>query len=192
MAVTGLLQGSRQGAGLTQRRLAALAGVPQPSIAELESGGQGDATIGLIARLLEPCGAQLIAVPSTTPSVAAVGSALRRLVRAGHGGLVFRQLIQLSDYLEREPPATRLALSLTPPPRTGDRGVDAFLAAVVELRLHKDRLPVPDWTSRPDRYCDPPWDVAGIPALIDDVRRSTPASFRRHGVLISEDDLVSV
>jgi len=51
---------------------------------------------------------------------------------------------------------------------------------------------VPGWTSQPDRYCDPPWDVAGIPSLADDVRRTTPAPFKRHGVLITEDDLASV
>lgn len=192
MTVTELIQGPRQAAGLTQRRLAALARVPQPSIAELESGAQGDATVGLLGRLLTACGAQLIAVPSTTPSVAAAGVALRQSVRQGHVGLVLRQLIQVNDDLASEPPATRLALCLTPPPRTGDDGVDAFLAAVVEFRLRKDRLPVPEWTSQPERYCDPPWDVAGIHSLADEVRRSTPAPFKRHGVLIAEDDLTSV
>ena len=192
MALTDLIQGPRQAAGLTQRGLAALAHVPQPSIAELESGAQGDATVGLLERLLGPCGGQLIAVPTTTPSVAAAGAALRRSVREGHVGLLFRQLIQVNDDLADEPPATRLALCLTPPPLTGDRCVDAFLAAVVEYRLRKDRLPVPDWTSLPDRYCDPPWDVAGIPALTEDVRATTPAPFKRHGVLIAADELASV
>jgi hypothetical protein len=67
--------------------------------------------------------------------------------------------------------------------------VDAFLAAVVEYRLRTDRLPPPEWTSQPDRYCDPPWYVAGIPSLADDVRRHTPTTFKRHGVLIDEEDL---
>lgn len=192
MTVTELIRGPRQAAGLTQRRLAALARVPQPSIAELESGAQGDATVGLLERLLGACGSQLIAVPTTTPSLAAAGAALRQSVREGHAGLLFRQLIQVNDDLVGEPPATRLALCLTPPPLTGDHGVDAFLAAVVEYRLRKDRLPVPEWTSQPERYCDPPWDVAGIPSLAAEVRRTTPAPFKRHGVLIAEEDLASV
>jgi transcriptional regulator with XRE-family HTH domain len=192
MTVTDLIRGPRQVAGLTQRGLAALARVPQPSIAQLESGAQADATIGLVQRLLEPCGSQLIAVPTTTPSVASAAAALRLSLREGHTGLLFRQLIQVSDDLASEPPATRVALCLTPAPLTDDRGVDAFLAALVEYRLGTDRLPVPDWTSRPERFCDPEWDVAGIPALLDDVRRSTPPPFRRHGVLIAEEDLVSV
>lgn len=192
MTLTDLIQGPREAAGLSQRRLAALAGVPQPSIAEIESGAQGDATVGLVGRLLGPCGAQLISIPTTTPSVAAGGGALRRTVREGHAGLVFRQLIQVNDDLASEPPATRLALCLTPPPLTGNPGVDAFLAAVVEFQLHKDRLPVPEWTSLPERYCQPVWDVAGIPSLADDVRRSTPVPFKRHGVLIAVEDLISV
>lgn len=192
MAPADLIQGPRQAAGLSQRRLAVLARVPQPSIAELESGAQADVTVGLLGRLLEQCGAQLIAIPTTTPSVAAAGSALRRAVREGHAGLLFRQLIQVNDDLASEPPATRLALCLTPPPLTGDRGVDAFLAAVVEFRLRKDRLPIPEWTSLPERFCDPAWDVAGIPSLAHDVLGSTPSSFKRHGVLIAEEDLISV
>ena len=192
MTITELIQGPRQAAGLSQRSLAALAHVPQPSIAELESGAQADATIGLVERLLGPCGAQLISIPTTTPSVAAAGTDLRRFVRRSQPGLAFRQLLQVSDDLTTEPPTTRLALCLTPPPLTGDRGADAFLAAVVEYRLQSDGLPIPEWTSQPDRYCDPPWDVAGIPALTEDARRSTPEPFERHGVLITEDDLTSV
>ena len=184
------LRGAREAARLSQRALAGLAGVPQPSIAELESGTQRDATIGLIERLLAPCGAQLIAIPTTTPCVAAAAVELWRLVRAGHRGLVFRRLIQLNDDLLHEPPATRLALCLTPPRHTGDLGVDAFVAAVVEYRLQ--RLPVPAWTSEPGRICDPPWDVAGIESLAQDVRRTTPLPFQRHGVFIAEDDLASV
>ena len=192
MVLSELIRGSRQAAGLTQRGLAALARVPQPSIAELESGAQGDATVGLVERLLAACGAQLSVVSTLTPSVAAAGADLRGLVRDGHVGLLFRHLVQLSDDLAGEAAANRVALCVTPPPLTGDRGVDAFLAAVVEYRLGEDRLPVPDWTSQRERYCDPPWDVAGIASLLDDVRRNTPAPFERHGVLIAVQDLVSV
>lgn len=113
-------------------------------------------------------------------------------MRQAHAGLLFRQLLQVNDDLASEPPVTRLALCLTPPPLTGNRGVDAFLAAVVEYRLRKDRLPVPPWTSYPERYCDPPWDVAGVPSLMDEIRRTTPAAFKRHGVLITENDLAGV
>jgi transcriptional regulator with XRE-family HTH domain len=192
VSVTTLLRGPREAAGLSQRGLAKLARVPQPSIAELESGAQADATIGLVARLLDPCGSQLISVPTTTPTVAAASIELRDSARKGREGLLLRQLLQVNDDLAREEPATRIALCLTPPLLTGDARVDAFLAALCEYRLRGVRLPVPAWTSQPSRYCDPPWDVAGIPALVDDVRRSTPTPFRRHGVLISKEDLESV
>lgn len=192
MAIAELIQGSRQSAGLTQRGLAALAGVPQPSISELESGRQGDVTVGLLQRLLGACGAQLVAIPTKTPSVAAVGSALRQYVARDQTGLVLRQLLQTNDDLSGESPGTRLALCLTAPALTGDQRVDAFLAALVEHRLGEDGLPIPEWTSRPERYIDPAWDVAGVPALAEDVHRSTPEAFRQHGVLISDADLTSV
>ena len=192
MSIAELIQGPRQSAGLSQRGLAALADVPQPSIAELESGSQRDATVGLVQRLLASCGAQLISVPTTTPSVAAVASVLRGYVAANKRGLAFRQLLQLNDDLVSEPVGTRLALCLTAPGLTGDRGIDAFLAAVVEYRLGQSRLPIPEWTAQPERYCEPVWDVAGVPALAADVRRSTPQPFKQHGVLISKEDLTSV
>jgi transcriptional regulator with XRE-family HTH domain len=192
VTVSDLLRGPREAIGLSQRGLAALARVPQPSIAELESGAQADATIGLVERLLDPCGSQLISVPTTTPTVAAAAIGLRESVRKGRDGLRLRQLLQVNDDLAREEPATRIALCLTPPPLTGDVRVDAFLAAVCEYRLRAVRLPIPAWTSQSSRYCDPTWDVAGIPALAEDVRRSTPAPFKRHGVLIAKEDLESV
>jgi transcriptional regulator with XRE-family HTH domain len=192
MSIADLIQGPRQAAGLSQRRLAALAQVPQPSIAELESGAQGEATVGLIQRLLAPCGSQLVSVPTTTPSVAAVGTALRHFVHDGKVGLAFRQLLQLNDDLVAEPLGTRLALCLAAPPLTGDPRIDAFLAAVVEYRLGPDRLPIPEWTSQPERFCEPAWDVVGIAALVADVKRSTPKAFKRHGVLITKEDLTSV
>ncbi len=184
--------GPRRAAGMSQRGLAAAAGVPQSSIAELESGAQSDVTVGLLDRLLAACGAQLIAVPTISPTVASAGAAIRASVRAGHAGLVFRQLVQVSDVLVGEPRTTLLALCLAPPPPTGHRGADAFLAAVVEYRLGQVRLPVPDWTSAPERFCDPAWDVAGVASLADEVRGATPEAFRRHGVLIAKDELDSV
>lgn len=187
-----LVQGPRQYAGLTQRQLAALAKVPQPSIAELESGAEDNPTFGLLSRLLARCGAQLVAVPSTTPSIAATAAELRRAVRSRDDGLVYRLLIQANDDLAAESPVIRLALAVTPPPRTGDRGVDAFLAAVVDHRLRQGRVPRPDWVDDPTRVCDPPWNVAGIDGLVDEIEAHTPRSFRVRGVLIHEDDLASV
>ena len=49
---------ARRRAGLTQRRLAALAGVSQPTVARIES-GVTEPTVALMDRLVEACGLDL-------------------------------------------------------------------------------------------------------------------------------------
>ena len=56
------LRHARLAAGLSQRALAERAGVPQPTIARIESGASSP-RVDTLARLLEACGYQLESVP---------------------------------------------------------------------------------------------------------------------------------
>ena len=57
-----LLRWARGRAGLTQRRLAALAGVPQSTVSRIESGAI-DPRISTVQRLLRSCGYEIDARP---------------------------------------------------------------------------------------------------------------------------------
>ena len=57
-----ILRGARSRAGLSQRQLAARAGIPQESIARIEA-GRVDPRMGTVDRLLEACGVGLESAP---------------------------------------------------------------------------------------------------------------------------------
>ena len=59
-----LLKHARKRAGLSQRALAARAGVPQPYIARIES-GRSDPTVSSLSRLLRECETTLEALPGS-------------------------------------------------------------------------------------------------------------------------------
>jgi transcriptional regulator with XRE-family HTH domain len=57
-----MVRNSRRRAGLTQRQLAAKAGIPQETIARIEA-GRSDPRVGTLDRLLEACGMGLEVLP---------------------------------------------------------------------------------------------------------------------------------
>ncbi len=82
-------------------------------------------------------------------------------------------------------------LVAAPPPPTGDRRYDAYLAAVVEHRLGEA---APDWAKSPRRSVTPGWVIGSGPQnreLESLIRAETPPAFRRHGVFIHPSDLTS-
>lgn len=60
MPASDLLRTARQRAGLTQRQLAERTGIPQPSIARIES-GRADVRVGTLEILLDGCSSHLVA-----------------------------------------------------------------------------------------------------------------------------------
>lgn len=63
-----LLRHARKRAGLTQRALAAKAGVPQPYVARIES-SRTDPTVSSLSRLLRVCETTLEAMPGSGAGV---------------------------------------------------------------------------------------------------------------------------
>lgn len=77
-----ILRHARKRAGLTQRDLAAKAGVPQSYVARVES-STVDPTVSSLSRLLRACGTTLEAMPGTGEGVdRTVMKRLRRLSSA--------------------------------------------------------------------------------------------------------------
>lgn len=185
-----IVRTGRQSAGLSQSELARRSHVSQPSISRIEAGDRSP-SIELIDRLLAPAGQHLSAIPTRTPTVAESAATIRQLIDDEREPYVFRALIQVANDLADAEPALRVALAVTPPASAGHRGVDAFLAAIVEYRLTGQGLPCPAWVDDPDRTVSPDWIASGLTQLADITRDGTPAPFLRRGVLIHEADLVS-
>ncbi len=81
---------------------------------------------------------------------------------------------------------------LTPPPPTGDRHWDAFLAALAEWLAVRAGLPTPAWVDEPHRFLDRAWFVTPMMSLRASEYAGSPASFQRHSVYIHRASLVNV
>lgn len=184
-----LVRLARTNRALTQRELARRSGVAQPNIAAVESTDGKDATVGTVERLVTAAGSRITVLPSSEPTVAAVGAQIAELLAASKTRQAYRVWLGLHDGLVRAEPALRVALAVTPPPPTASREWDALLAAVVDHDLAG--LPVPRWVQEPDRVAGG-WFVDDAPSLRSRIKRRTPPAFRRHGVWIDASELRSI
>ncbi len=191
MSASSLLRTARHARGVSQRALAQAAQVSQPGIAAVESGAH-DTTLDRLERLLVPLGQRLSLLPTRARPVWQMAVDLRAALEVGDQKLAWRQIIQCSDDLSRECPATRVALTVTQPLPVGDARYDALLAAVADHHLARDSLPRPSWLDLPDYRLAEPWDVEGVPSLRARARRRTPPAIARHGVFLAASELTSV
>ena len=191
MSASGLLRSTRTSHGISQRALAAAAGVRQPGVAAVESGSE-DATVSRLERLLNELGSQLTVLPTRRRPVWAAGEDVRRALDVGDVRTAWREVIQLNDDLRGADRATCVALAIAPPGRTGDPRFDALIAAVTDYALVDARLPRPAWLDEATWTLDEPWDVEEVPSLKEAARKATPAAMRRHGVYLDRAVLSSV
>ncbi len=191
MSASGLLRSTRTSHGLSQRALATAARVRQPGVAAVESGSE-DATVSRLEHLLKELGSQLTVLPTRQRPVWAAGEDVRRALDMDDERTAWREVIQLNDDLRGADRATRVALAIAPPGRTGDLRFDALIAAVTDCALVDARLPRPHWLDEASWTLDEPWDVEVIPSLREAARKATPAAIRRHGVYLDRVALASV
>lgn len=123
-------------------------------------------------------------------------SSLNAIVQAegvGNYRLAYRQFIQFADDLAAVDPATKVLLTEEEPGRTGTRWDDA-VAALVEYRLVEVNAPIPKWvTARCGNPADP-WEPqrAAVPLPFPPDLATVAEPFRRRGILIEENELLSV
>ena len=186
-----LVRNTRRARGLSQKALGVRAAVTPAALSEAERGLR-DLRGSTIERLLASTGHQLIAIPTRRADTATLADRIGHELAAGSAGGALREYIQLADNLAAEHRTTRLALTLTAPPPTGEKRWDAAIAALVEHRLTEEQLPYPDWTAEPARTLARSWTLgAGRYVQPVDPAR-VPARFRAHGVLIDPDFLASI
>jgi len=184
--------------GLTQRELAHLAGVPQPTVAAIES-GQREPSLSLFSSIVESAGYALSL--EVVPLVRFGALSTARNIREA--------LSSDSDSRQGEDSALRITLSFrdalrgtpdegfrqyidSPPSLVGFARWDAFLAAVVEEECARRDANPPRWVNDPARFVKPFWHLSENPSLHEWEFTTAPASFIRHGVIASVDELASV
>ena len=187
MSGTSLLRALRASLGVTQSELGRRAGVPQPSIARVES-GRRDLAVGTLDRLARAGECSVALLPTSVPSVATSVIGLTESITVGDEDLAYRIVIQIADDLAAVDPAVRVALSCLRPGRCGDSRFDAFVAGVVEHRLTEVSAPLPNWVSDVPAL-DEAWVVD--PDDVGDALDGTPPALRSRGVVIGEWELMS-
>jgi transcriptional regulator with XRE-family HTH domain len=185
-----LLRHARHSTPLSQSALAAKVGFRQSNVSRLESEGR-DVNVDTLDRLLRAAGFRLAALPTQSAAVAEAADSTARFVAADNEDGAYRAVIQLADDLAREHGAMRVALTVAPPPPTGDERFDAFIAGVVDFRLAAEGLPRPKWLTDGPRL-DSPWFVDRWSIGNSSVVEATPPQLRTRGVIIDAAELASV
>jgi len=154
--------------------------------------GRADATVTRLDKLLASLDFQLSILPTRLRPALLAADDVRSALALADERTALREVVQLSDDLQRADPATRVALVVAPPATTGQARYDALLAAVVDVILSRDGLPRPAWLDEPSRALGDPWDLEPVPALRSAARAVTPPAAARHGIYLDPAELVSV
>ncbi len=188
MTTAQLVREARRGGGLTQRALAAKAGITQPSLADIERSAH-DTRVASLNHLIGAAGYRLFLLPTTSSSAASWADVIYEELRSARHSekVAFRALIGLSDELAAAPGPLRVALCVAAPALTGDVRYDAAIAGIVDYHLTKDRLPRPAWVREPSRVLVEVWEVSPYTDISE-----VPTALRRHGVLLARSELASV
>jgi transcriptional regulator with XRE-family HTH domain len=187
----GLLRRTRVAAGLTQSRLAELAGTTQSAIAAYEAGTR-EPTVPVLARMVAAAGARLDLDVAPDPSLYRLVDVARNIAAVAPGDEA-RRLRLVFEFLRgaQEDGHPLVLLVAAEPPSTGDVRFDALLAAIAEdLCVHADDAP-PSWVHDACRFLDRAWWVSALPSARAAALVHTPASFRRRGVMLDRHDLLA-
>ena len=197
-----LVRDLRRRGGLSQRALAAMSSVPQPTIAEIEA-GRREPSITLLSRLAEATGFELeLGLQPLAPrSAVATANRIRHRLSgveydswstARREDAALRAAIDLKNALASANADEFSRLVSAPPGPTGDTRWDAFIAAVVEDEAATRALPTPIWTDEKTRFTRPLWYLSENKALHAWELATAPGAFVRHGVLAAKEELESV
>jgi transcriptional regulator with XRE-family HTH domain len=196
-----LVRDLRRSAGWSQRMLAAEAGVPQPTIAEIEA-GRREPSLSLLGRLAEATGQvvklelQALHPRSALATANRVRDRLSSPVGDGWSPALrqdgaLRAVFDCKNALGSAVAADFAVLVELPPGLTGDTRWDAFIAAVVEDESATRDVPPPFWTNERSRFVKPLWYLSDNRALHSWELASAPGAFVRHGVLAAREELES-
>lgn len=173
----GGLRAARETAGLSQRALAARAGVAFRTVQLIEA-GRHDARLSTVEKLSAALGLPASPEPFPSPKDTAAGAA-DAVLRDGFDSWK-APLFDFMDAFRRSPGASLVERA---PPVQSDPRFLAMLAAVVETLCAEGGLPAPWWCAG-IRPLPEPWFVAGMENLMASALVESPAAFRRRGVFV--------
>ncbi len=183
---------------LTQRDLARLVGVPQPTISSIESGLR-EPSLSLLSSIVESVGEslQVVVLPAERSSGVETARKIRQVAREGLDARVLedailRLALSFRDTIRSQTDERFRALVFDPPSLTEDRRWDAFLAASVEEECAQRDIAPPRWVNDSHRFVKPFWFFSENPALHQWEFETAPAAFIRHGILAAAEELASV
>ena len=172
---------ARTRSGLSQRALAAAAGVEQSTIARIEN-GVADPAYSTVNRLVEAAGQQLDiqltqAVPTLAEAVAhdAVAEPDWTMVRA------------VIDHATRHREDT-LAMISAAPTEYGSALALAIVAGVAHKLAQDAHRRVPAWARRTEPLREP-WHAPGTQRMIERAKAETPPDLARFNVFLRADAL---
>jgi len=182
-----LLHNARIAAGLSIRDLAGCAGVAASTVVRIES-GQVDPTLGMLSKLLDVTGCQLlIAVAGQSiPSIADLSTEWR-LDADGIPRPRWTAFRAFLDGLHRHPEWSAPSTSRAPAP-SGSLLIDNMLAGIAEKVRDDAALPRPGWVGkvRPD---DSEWISPGTPTMQKRARATTPPQLAARNIFVTADSL---
>ena len=197
-----ILRQLRRDNHLTQRDLAARAGVPQSTIAEVEA-GQREPSLTLLSRIAESAGHSIAIrlAPLLRHSAVATANTIKDRLYGDEGeGLpldiredgALRAVIDLKDALRRSSHEGFDALTSQAPGLVVDTRWDALLAAIVEDEAARKAISPPRWTNDQKRFNRPFWYLSKNPRFHTWEIANSPGALIRHGVFAAEQELDSV
>ena len=186
-----LLRAARRRAGLSQTRLAALAGTTQSAIAAYE-GGTREPTVPVLVRMLAAAGERLALASEPDPALYRLADVARDIAAADPAD-PDRRLRLVLEFLRgaRDDGHPLALLVAAEPPPTGDPRYDALLAAVAEDLCVGVGEPPPAWVHGAGRFLAGAWWVSDLPSARAAALVHAPASYRRRGVMLDRHDLVA-
>jgi transcriptional regulator with XRE-family HTH domain len=180
-----LLRAARRAAGLSASALAAKAQVPTSTVTRIEKGAT-DPTFGMLARLLDAAGHQLVVSTRARDDAPMALASLTSAATSDEDRLRidWTRLRAFADWADRHPNEVSAAIT-DPPLRTGTV-FDAILAAFAEVLAARAGVDPPRWT-RSVPISREPWAPPGTPAMRARAAEATPDAFRRRNIVLSRD-----
>ena len=172
---------ARTRSGLSQRALAAIAGVEQSTIARIEN-GVADPAYSTVNRLVEAAGLQLAV--HLTPAVPTLAEAVGHDANAEPDWTMLRAVI---DHATRRPEDTLVMISAAPNEHASDLAL-AVAAGVAHKLAQDSSRRVPAWARRVKPLREP-WHAPGTPRMVERARAETPPELARFNIFMRADAL---
>ncbi len=173
-----LIRIARSQRGLSQRALAARAGVEQSTIARIEN-GDADPSFSTVARLLDAAGFHLPAPEPLLPTLAEAA--------LGDDELDWTMIRAVADRAAHHPADVELMIGAEPP-ANASLTARTILAAIAAFVSEERPGRLPGWV-RHTKPLQQRWHLPGTPRMIERTITGTPAHLARYNVWLRADAL---